>query len=40
MVGQIGVGRLLSVYPDLRVVVGRIVDDEEERWVEERYLGC
>jgi uridine kinase len=40
MVGKIGVGRLLSVYPDLRVVVGRIVDDEEERWVEERYLGC
>jgi uridine kinase len=40
MAGKIGMGRLLSVYPDVRVVVGRIVDDQEERWVEERYLGC
>ncbi|KIW01935.1 uridine kinase [Verruconis gallopava] len=40
MAGKIGIGRLMSVFPDIRVVVGRIVDDQESRWVEERYLGC
>jgi uridine kinase len=40
MAGKIGLGRLLSVFPNVRAVVGRIVDDQEERWVEERYLGC
>jgi uridine kinase len=38
--GRRGVGRLLSVFPDVKVVVCRLVDDYEERWVESRYLGC
>ena len=38
--GKIGMARLLSVFPEVRIVVGRIVDEQEERWVEERYLGC
>jgi uridine kinase len=40
MAGKIGMARLLSVFPEVRIVVGRIVDDQEERWLEERYLGC
>jgi uridine kinase len=40
MAGRIGLGRLLAVFPNIRAVVGRLVDDQEERWVEERYLGC
>ncbi|KAF2226872.1 uridine-cytidine kinase 2 [Elsinoe ampelina] len=40
MAGRMGLARLMSVYPDIRVVVGRVVDDEETRWVESRYLGC
>jgi len=38
--GRRGVGRLLSVFPGVRMVVGRLVDDLELRWVEQRYLGC
>ncbi|KAF2103382.1 uridine-cytidine kinase-like protein-like 1 [Rhizodiscina lignyota] len=38
--GRTGVNRLLSVFPDVRVVVGRVVGDAEDRWVERRYLGC
>lgn len=40
MAGRDGLNRLMSVYPDIKVVLGRIVDDSETRWVEERYLGC
>jgi uridine kinase len=40
MAGKIGVNRLLSVFPDIKVVVGRMADDMESRWVETRYLGC
>jgi uridine kinase len=40
MAGRKGIARLLSVYPDVRIVVGRIVNDLEERWVEIKYLGC
>ena len=40
MAGRKGIARLLNVYPGVRVVVGRIVDDLEERWVEVKYLGC
>jgi uridine kinase len=41
MAGRSGLGRLLSVFPEIRVVVCRIVDeDAEKRWVEEKYLGC
>jgi uridine kinase len=40
MAGKMGLNRLMSVYPDIRVVVCRIVGDLELRWVEQRYLGC
>jgi uridine kinase len=40
LAGRIGVNRVLSVFPDVRVVVARMGDDLEERWVETRYLGC
>jgi len=38
--GKMGLNRLLKVFPEVRVVVGMVVDDLEERWVEKRYLGC
>jgi uridine kinase len=40
MAGKMGLNRLMSVYPEMKVVVCRIVGDLELRWVEERYLGC
>jgi uridine kinase len=38
--GKIGLNRLMTVFPDIHVVACRIVDDYEERWVENRYMGC
>ncbi|KAI9751583.1 MAG: Uridine kinase [Lichina confinis] len=38
--GKIGLNRLCKVFPRVHVVVGRIVDDNEDRWVERRYFGC
>lgn len=38
--GKIGLNRLCKVFPKVHVVVGRIVDDYEDRWVERRYFGC
>lgn len=40
MAGKNGLNRLMSVFPDIKVVVCRIVGDLEIRWVERRYLGC
>lgn len=40
LAGRVGVNRVLSVFPDVRVVVARMGDDMENRWVETRYLGC
>ena len=40
LAGNQGLRRLMSVYPSMRVVVCRVVDDRELRWVEQRYLGC
>lgn len=40
MAGQQGLRRLMSVFPEIRVVVCRVVDDLEKRWLEDRYLGC
>lgn len=40
MAGKMGLNRLMSVYPEIHVVVCRIVGDLELRWVEQRYLGC
>lgn len=38
--GRIGLHRLTSVFPDITVVVGNIVPDIEDRWVEKRYFRC
>jgi uridine kinase len=38
--GRRGVGRLLGAFPDIKVVICRLVDDDEDRWVESKYLGC
>ena len=38
--GSMGVNRLLSVFPNMRLVVCRIVEDFQDRWIEERYFGC
>lgn len=38
--GTQGLRRLMSVFPDIKVVVCRIVEDLERRWLETRYLGC
>ena len=38
--GKIGVNRMTMVFPGVKVVVGRVVEDFERRWIEERYLGC
>ncbi|KAF2009942.1 uridine kinase [Aaosphaeria arxii CBS 175.79] len=40
LAGRVGVNRVLNVFPDVRVVIARMGDDMEERWVETRYLGC
>lgn len=40
MAGGQGLRRLTSVYPDIKIVVCRVVGDLEVRWVEQRYLGC
>ncbi|KAF2755305.1 uridine-cytidine kinase-like protein-like 1 [Pseudovirgaria hyperparasitica] len=40
MAGRTGLQRMMSVFPNLRVVLCRVVDDMEVRWVEKRYLGC
>ncbi|KAK0714790.1 uridine kinase family-domain-containing protein [Lasiosphaeris hirsuta] len=38
--GQLGLHRLTKVFPDITVVVGNMVADVEERWVETRYFRC
>lgn len=38
--GEKGVRRLMSVFPGITCVVGRVGKDLEVRWVEEKYLGC
>ncbi|XP_014560141.1 hypothetical protein COCVIDRAFT_23569 [Bipolaris victoriae FI3] len=38
--GKVGLNRVLSVFPDIRIVVARLGSDEEARWVETKYLGC
>ncbi|KAF2273530.1 uridine-cytidine kinase 2 [Westerdykella ornata] len=40
MAGPIGVNRVLSVFPDVKVVIARMGEDMEDRWVETRYMGC
>lgn len=38
--GRMGLYRLTNVFPDIAVVVGNLVPDVEERWVEKRYFRC
>lgn len=48
--GRRGVGKLLSVFPDVRIVVaspfvvaessGGAQEEGEDRWIERKYLGC
>ena len=38
--GKAGLKRLASVYPNMNVIVGRIEDEREPRWMEQRYFGC
>lgn len=38
--GRVGLHRLTRVFPDVAIVVGSMVADFEERWVEKRYFRC
>ncbi|KAI0818009.1 uridine kinase [Xylaria sp. FL0064] len=38
--GRVGIHRLTKVFPEIAVVVGNLVPDIEERWVETRYFRC
>ncbi|KAK0701630.1 uridine kinase family-domain-containing protein [Lasiosphaeria miniovina] len=38
--GRMGLHRLTKVFPDITVVVGNLVQDVEDRWVEKRYFRC
>jgi uridine kinase len=38
--GRMGVNRLTNVFPKVKVVVCRIIEDFQERWIEKRYFGC
>lgn len=38
--GKVGLNRLVKVFPEVRVVVCSVVEDNEERWIEKRYFGC
>lgn len=38
--GKMGINRLTKVFPKVKVVVCRIVEDYQERWIEKRYFGC
>jgi uridine kinase len=38
--GKIGLKRLSAVYPNIKIVVGRIEEEKEPRWMEKRYFGC
>ena len=40
LAGKMGVNRLMSVFSDIKVVAANIVENNEKRWVEERYFGC
>lgn len=40
LAGKLGANRLARVFPRMKIVVCRIVGDNEERWVEKRYFRC
>lgn len=38
--GRMGLHRLTTVFPDITVVVCKLVNDVEERWIEKWYFRC
>ncbi|KAI5293708.1 Uridine kinase [Ascosphaera acerosa] len=38
--GKQGLNRLTAVYPKVKVVVGDVDEEGEDRWIEKRYFGC
>ncbi|KAI1004088.1 Uridine-cytidine kinase-like 1 [Podosphaera aphanis] len=38
--GRMGLNRLTHVFPNLNVVVCKVVSDIQERWIEKKYFGC
>lgn len=38
--GKNGLSRLMAVFPNMVVVVCRIGEEIQERWIETKYLGC
>ncbi|KKY15615.1 putative uridine kinase [Phaeomoniella chlamydospora] len=40
LAGNMGVKRLMSVFPGITVIAANIADDNEERWIEKKYFGC
>lgn len=40
LAGKMGVNRMMSVFPNIKLVAAKIVDEQEERWVEQKYFGC
>ncbi|KAI9845295.1 MAG: Uridine kinase [Thelocarpon superellum] len=37
---KLGINRLCNVFPGVKLVVGKVVEDYEERWIATRYFGC
>ncbi|EXJ84830.1 uridine kinase [Capronia epimyces CBS 606.96] len=40
LAGRRGLKRLMTVFPKIKVVAANVVEDNEKRWIEERYFGC
>jgi uridine kinase len=38
--GRVGLHRLSKVFPGITIVVGNLVPELEERWIENRYFRC
>ena len=38
--GKMGMNRLVKVFPGMKVVACKMVEDFTERWIEQRYFGC
>ncbi|KAH7322948.1 uridine kinase [Stachybotrys elegans] len=38
--GRLGLHRLMTVFPEITVVVCNILEDQEPRWVEKKYFRC
>lgn len=38
--GKMGINRLMHVFPNVGVVVCKVLNDFQERWIEKKYFGC